>query len=328
MPTFKKLSAAISVALATTCTMAAPVLGQELDFFEYARPTKPGGGGSGGTTVRSPTLYSWIHPEVQLAWDQGFYGQGVTTTVVDDFSSFNRYRGNLGDGSQRLRHGEWTLKEAGMVATSSTMVAHDFYSARAVSLTPGFDVLNLSYGMVDVPGYETIAWSAQERSIIDAARANTAFVSKAAGNDYGTAIGGTNSSGKVDYLGRDLIGAAGAVFVGALEENGSVSDPARIASYSNIAGANTTVQEQFLVVGVESGTTGLAGTSFAAPIVSGYAGILSSKFNTESPGLIADRLLLTAREDTIAGYNRSIHGEGEASIARALAPDAITATSD
>jgi subtilisin family serine protease len=275
-----------------------------------------------GTTAE-PVLQSWMHPEVGGAWKDGYKGKGVTVTVVDDFSSANRFSGNLGTGSQLLRHGEWTLKEASMIAPSATMRSHDFYSGKRVSLSRGLNVLNLSYGMFAPEGYTSIRWSSQESSIIAHARDGKAVVSKAAGNDYGTAVGQPNSSGNVDYLNRDLIGKQSAIFVGALNKNGSDGSPASLASYSNIAGTDTTVQKQFVVVGVESGKTGLAGTSFAAPIVSGYAAILGSKFNSATPTQITNQLLNTARQDTILNYNPASHGRGEASIFRALAPVSI-----
>jgi subtilisin family serine protease len=83
------------------------------------------------------------------------------------------------------------------------------------------------------------------------------------------------------------------------------------------------VQNQFLTVGVESHKTGLAGTSFAAPVISGYAAILGSKFKGASATQITNQLLTTARKDTIAGYNPAIHGRGEASLSRAIAPVTI-----
>ena len=76
-------------------------------------------------------------------------------------------------------------------------------------------------------------------------------------------------------------------------------------------------------MGVEGNKTGLYGTSFAAPIVSGYAAIIGSKFTSANATQITNQLLNTARQDTIASYNASIHGRGEASLTRALAPVAI-----
>ncbi|MFM2349671.1 MAG: hypothetical protein RIR04_637, partial [Pseudomonadota bacterium] len=42
-----------------------------------------------------------------------------------------------------------------------------------------------------------------------------------------------------------------------------------------------------------------------------------------TPLQITNQLLDTARTDTILGYDVSIHGQGEASLSRALAPVSI-----
>lgn len=275
-------------------------------------------------TTATGSLQSWMSPEVGDAWKQGYKGQGVNIKVIDDFSSTSRYSGNLGDGIKLLRHGEWTLKEASMIAPSSTLTKQDFNSGTQVSLARGLNVLNLSYGMYAVAGYSAsqIGWSAQEQSIISYAQNGNAIISKAAGNDA-VAIGGTNTSGNVDYLNLALKGAPSAIYVGALNTNGTTSSPATLASYSNRAGGDASVQKQFLVVGVEGSKTGLYGTSFAAPVVTGYAAILGSKFKTSTATQITNQLLSTARQDTIKNYDPAVHGRGEASITRALAPVAI-----
>lgn len=271
--------------------------------------------------ITTPNLAPWMSSEVGVAWGQGFKGQGVTITVVDDFKSNKNYYGKLSGTAQLLRHGEWTLKEAGMIAPSATMRTQDFISGSTVGLNSGLNVLNLSYGMYASAGYSAsqIGWSAQENSIIAYARNGSALISKAAGNDA-IAIGGTNAEGKVDYLSVALKGAPAAILVGALSRNGTTATPARLASYSNLAGTDATVQKQFLVVGVDGSKSGLTGTSFAAPIVTGYGAILGSKFTSANAPQIANQLLSTARQDTISGYNVAVHGRGEASIARALAP--------
>ena len=180
------------------------------------------------------------------------------------------------------------------------------------------------FGEADKDGnpHTNFSWSQREQSIVDYASNNLALVVKAAGND-GVAIDGINKSGKFDYLNIDLIGTRSAIFVGALNSHGSVDNQASLADYSNYAGENSVAQEQFIVVGVTGNITGLYGTSFAAPIVSGYAAVLGSKFTAASPENIKNRLLQTARTDTITGYDKTIHGKGEASLSRALAPDSI-----
>lgn len=267
---------------------------------------------------------SWMSTEVGAAWDKGYKGRGVTITVVDDFSSRSLLTGKLSQNIQQLRHGQWTAMEAKMIAPLAQVVSKDFNSGTTVKLNKGLNVLNLSYGMMAASGYsaQQIGWSAQERSIIAYANNGNAVISKAAGND-GVPVLSSNARGQSDYLNLALKGSQSAVYVGALSSNGTTSAPASMASYSNTAGTDATIQKNFLVVGVAGHQTGLYGTSFAAPVVTGYAAILGSKFKTATPTAITNQLLNTARQDTIRGYDVAVHGRGEASLTRALAPVAI-----
>ena len=158
--------------------------------------------------------------------------------------------------------------------------------------------------------------------LADAERATELLDSALALPDI-AALAEQRTSAAIERLNADLVGRPSAVFVGALAYDGTLADPAPLAAYSNFAGSNRTVQAQFLVVGVDSDITGLSGTSFAAPTVAGYAAILSSKFRNATPNQLAQQLLSTARQDTINGYDVRVHGQGEASLTRALAPRAI-----
>lgn len=316
--------------IALVVTVALLAAGQVMAQSSNRGSKKSGSDGTDTGVIEStssitvPPLRSWMSPELGNAWRQGYQGQGATITVIDDFTSGKLLRGNLRGTTQSLHHGDWTRMQSSLVAPLATVAIQDFSATKSVALGSGFNVINLSYGMMGNAGLSTINWSSREQSILSYARDGRAVISKSAGNDGNTvAVGQANSSGRVDYLGRDLIGAQSAIFVGALSANGTTASPATIASYSNVAGTNTTVQKQFLVVGVAGSKTGLYGTSFAAPIVSGYAAIVSSKFTTATPTAVANQLLNTARQDTIRSYNPAIHGRGEASIARALAPTAI-----
>jgi subtilisin family serine protease len=274
-------------------------------------------------TVSSSGAASWMHGDVQDAWALGYTGRGANITVIDDFNSGYRFNGNLSGSVESLTHGEWTRKEAAMIATGARVFSKDFTTnSTAVKLQRGFNAMNLSYGVFANDGLSSIRWGRQETSLIGFARDGKAVVVKAAGNDR-VAVGAANSSGRVDYLNRDLIGKQSAIFVGALSDNGSVDKPASMASYSNFAGSNTTVQNQFLVVGVKGSETGLYGTSFAAPVVTGYAAIVRNKFSRATHTEVANQLLGTARQDTILNYNAAVHGRGEASLSRALAPVSI-----
>lgn len=293
--------------------VAAPALAIDLEPWSLTR-----------NPSSSLIVQSWMSPEIGRAWALGYRGQGTTITVIDDFRSNARFRGNLGTGLRFQRHGEWVQQQAGMVAPSAALRSHDFHSGRSVQLARGRNTLNLSYGMFARAGLSLhqIGWSQQEASIINHARHGRAVVVKAAGNDA-VAIGAANRRGQVDYLNSALRGTRSTIFVGALDRNGTPRNLASRASYSNFAGRDGTIQRQFLMVGVAGNRTGLYGTSFAAPIVSGYAAVLGSKFTRANSTQIVNQLLNTARRDTIRNYNPAIHGRGEASIMRALAPRAI-----
>jgi hypothetical protein len=363
MNKLKMISFGISAALLATAAFGEPIT-------SAGGPPSgkgPGGGGGGGGDPVVPAntgiYYNWMSSGITAAWNEktaawkesdgnfGYnnFGLGVTISVIDDHNSRNKIRGDLGDGSQRLTHGNWTSKQANMIAPLATMNNVDFGENTPLALASGFNVINLSFReneAIEV-GY---ALYDLEKSIIDIANRNDAFVAKSAGNGYGAAVGGNNLDGGSDYLSKGLIAGLDAqtnadikdinnvynstIFVGAIDLNvvgdGSVSS-SQMAVYSNVAGDNRAVQRQFLVVGVESTTgensagTGLSGTSFAAPIVAGYGAILSSKFTDADPAKVAGQLLRTARIDSFGSnnYKVAIHGQGEADIALAISPISI-----
>ncbi len=276
-------------------------------------------------TLAAQTTQPWLHPDVQSAWTSGFTGLGVTISVVDDFNSASTYRGTVEGAASFGTHGYWTAAQAGIVAPGATVNRIDYGNRNTpVALAAGMNVVNLSYGILAHKSVRTaqVGWGAQDLSIITAAKTGAAVITKAAGND-GINIGAANRQGQIDQLNVSLTGATGAIFVGALTSHGTLQNKARLAAYSNKAGTNKTVQNQFLVVGVPAGQLGLQGTSFAAPVVAGYAAIVGQKFDTATPVQIRNQLLNTARRDTISGYNIAVHGRGEASLSRSLAPVAI-----
>lgn len=329
MRTFQKFSAGILAASVALTISAPPTLAQDSSLVITARGGgggKPGGAGGGGGGLKTQP---WMSPEVSLAWGEGYLGEGASITVVDDFNSRTRIAAILDGRAKLYKHGDLTSKMASLVAPSASIIEHDFISGGEVFLQQGsFNVANLSYAWEESTSWNS-PFDPQEQSIINFAQNGDAFVSKSAGNNS-VAIGASYGIGVTDFLAPALIGAnSSAIIVGALDSNGTVDGngigTAILADYSNFAGSNVDVQSQFLVVGVLGSETGVTGTSFAVPIVSGYGALLSMKFGSANadPTTVANRLLSTARKDTIAGYSASLHGRGEASIARAIAPDAI-----
>ena len=303
--------------LALLLSVVGPAAGQAetLTFGILAKPAP-----AASAPALRTSFQGWMNGEVAQAWGQGYYGQNTTIRFVDDFLSSSRFAGSASGVGEVQRHGEWVMEMAALVAPGALTTAQDFTAGTAITPVKGqLTTVNLSYAVRAWSGNTQIGWVAQEKSVIDLASKGKAVVVKAAGND-GIAIGAPAADGLADFLNIALIGTRSAIFVGALEGNGTVANPVARASYSNIAGTSTVVQSQFLMVGVDSAEMGLAGTSFAAPVVSAYSAILGSKFTKATPSQITNRLLGTARTDTIIGYNPIEYGRGEASLARAMAP--------
>ena len=382
----KLFRTSLSVALLlVAATATSPVLADSSELALFARGDKGPPGGKDKETsspvppeITSAKLQNWMHTEVQDAWNLGqYYGDGAWMTFVDDISSTDLLSGNLGDGDFSLHHGEWTSRQGHMIAYQSGISIHDFgggdpeqrlekfvsniHADDRVTLKTGYlNILNLSYGYVgdanEMTNYNTgNLFVDREKSIIDYASSNSAFISKSAGNNGGSVVGGATRvigpggpRSLYDYLSLGLIDAMGdvvydesgkasisntnfsGVFVGALDGNSDVTiigeqevvnKQVNIASYSTRAGEDPRVYLNYLMVGVDATQNGnLNGTSFAAPIISGYAAILSSKFKTATPVQIKNQLLDTARTNTISGYDQFVHGQGEASIFRAVSP--------
>lgn len=280
---------------------------------------------SSSTFAESPVFYpKWQHTDVHSAWNSGYRGQGTVITFADDFRTSTNMTARLTSVFTTQTHGDWTSQEAKLIAPDASIQKTQFVGA-PINLVPNkFNIINASYRYSYWKGYKVhqIHMGATEQSIINAAHTATAVITKAAGNDR-VPVNGVTANGMQDYLNLALIGTRTTMYVGALDRNGSPTNKANIAWYSNTAGTHATIQRYYLMVGVDSGAIGLYGTSFAAPVVAGYSAILSSKFKTASPIAITNRLLNTARTDTINGYNRAIHGRGEASLSRAIAPASI-----
>jgi subtilisin family serine protease len=258
--------------------------------------------------------YRYQSPEVWAAWRQGYQGQNTVINIHDGFTTEDGFN-----------HGSWVSWFAATTAPSASVVGHQYGGQAIVGITPNkLNIFNMSYGYYSPTGTGPLV--ASTAAIIGYAQKGQAVVTFAAGN-YAVPMGGVVTSGsergKIDIMSVPLAGQPSAIIVGALSTNGTTSKPASMACYSNTASASPVFQKNFLVVGVDTSAGIPAGTSFAAPIVAGYAAILGSKFTTASATAVTNQLLNTARTDTVAGYNPATYGRGEASITRALAPASI-----
>ncbi len=281
---------------------------------------------------------SWMSPEVNAAWVDKYKGAGSKVFVVDDIAgAHGKFYGNLNEGltSTLGSHGYWTSLETKMIAPSASITKVDWnmsikfnkygvWSNNPFKLNlKQLNVINASFGSYISPSAnaDSVNFGYVLNEVKKVSNSNSVLLSKAAGND-GVDMGSAVSArgGNVDGFAIAVKNSNSVLFVGALDKNGTVENQASITGYSNRASSDLTFNSKYLMVGVENNKTGLTGTSFAAPIVSGYAAIINSKFKTANPTQVANQLLNTARTDTIKNYNVNVHGRGEASLTRALAP--------
>jgi hypothetical protein len=169
-------------------------------------------------------------------------------------------------------------------------------------------------------------------SVTNLSNFSNAVITASAGND--------NLDTKYNLTALALSGntnvASRLLVVGALDKNGTVASPATRASYSNYAGGNTAISDRFVMangtmpwasgsVKINGSNFGgdYSGTSFAAPLVAGYAAIVMQKFPNLDAAKTSNIILDTARTDTLSCHptcSSAIYGKGEASLSRALAP--------
>ncbi len=278
----------------------------------------------------TPKYYDWMSGEVKSAgWDKGYSGQGTQIVTLDFFTTTDPFYAKLDSYNVNARHGSHVGKVTRLMAPNATLRYADYSSTTMMSLpidTSKINIINASFALYtdenQIKKGQTFG-NNLVKSLISNAQNGTALVVKAAGNNginLDEALTSGTYANQEDGLNTSLVTSNSVIYVGALSNFGTITNKASLASYSNKAGIDPEFQKRFLVTGVRSYKIGVGGTSFAAPIVSSYASILGSKFKTATPTKIANQLLNTARTDTILNYDPSLHGKGEVSLTRAIAP--------
>lgn len=264
--------------------------------------------------------YTWMSKDVGVAWSQGFKGSNTNIIVHDTFNSTYNIKAKINSLSNKWTtqaHGDWVANIAQAIAPESSIQSISWNTIPA--LTPNrFNIVNMSYAIPGSKGNEFQHFS------VAIAQKGSAVVVKAAGNfNTDMSLLDQNGGKNYDLLNVALKGLPGVIFAGALAGHGEITPnkTATRAGYSNYPGSDSAYQNRFLMVGVPTSMT-LAGTSFAAPQLSAYAAIISSKFTKATPIEVANQMLNTARTDTIRNYNdnKALFGRGEASLSRALSP--------
>jgi subtilisin family serine protease len=277
------------------------------------------------------------------AWDKGWTGKGTKILIIDSFGK------NINAPRNDDSHGIYVSLLARNVAIGSEILTLDWsfpgnvFNAFGGAVTAGtLAAINMSFDLMD----DTNSARNQAREIVNAVSTDDNFfiagiakhdavLVKAAGNDNKP----ISLRGAMTAVAYALIDDASAfpktLLVGALDKDGSVDAKANKASYSNTPGADSKFQSRFVMA---NGTSPFArefgwdykyndgagnGTSFAAPRVAGYIGILRHKFPNLNAEKSSSIILDTARTDTLwchPNCESSVVGRGEASLSRALAP--------
>jgi hypothetical protein len=121
------------------------------------------------------------------------------------------------------------------------------------------------------------------------------------------------------------------LIVGATKSDGTPSNKTELLPNSNTAGNNPMIADRFVVAngsapyaadaminGINSDTS--PSTNYATARVTAMVAILRQKFPKLSAEQASNIILDRARTDTIVNYQPNIHGKGEVSLSRALAP--------
>jgi hypothetical protein len=303
--------------------------------YTYYTPTT----GCGGPIFLRPA------EDVLNAWSQGWTGLGSNILIIDSFGS------NINSKTDGDDHGIVVSAIAKTTAINATVLSLDWGFAgpiKEILSTPKSNkklhAINLSFDYI----YDTDQTRAYAADIVQRLNsgnllAYTGFSSsdavfiKAAGNDSKD----LTQRGGVTALSAELINNSNTIsktlLVGALDKDGTVSNRANIASYSNRPGADVRYQKRFLLANgntifgndfaidrlVLNGSSNDKGTSYAAPRVAAYAAILRQKYPNLNAEKSSSILLDTARTDTLWCHPTclpSVIGKGEASLSRALAP--------
>jgi hypothetical protein len=284
----------------------------------------------GTATIGAP------HEDVTSAWSKGWTGLNQAIAVID---SFGHYVGEYRSGTSYY-HGVVVTSIVGSVAINSPLYTYDWSGKEAyLRDLRGVTVYNeIALKAVNM-SFDFKAGTSKNvatkfvnffKNGIPGANTTNAVITKAAGNYSRPSDKEILNSA----LMQDKAILNRLILVGATEGDGYVNQRTKIADYSNTAGANKSYQDRFLVANGNSVFKGPVwiggqyvepgeGTSYAAPRIAGYVGILRHKFPNLNAEKTANVLLKTARYDTLTCYpkcNRAVYGRGEASLSRALSP--------
>ena len=259
------------------------------------------------------------------AWTEGWTGKGVKVGIADDYNSNGRWD----------THGDWVSIVVASVAPEVDAANIDMLGAQKAMTADqalawfednGYHIINASWGIEkydpDTGQIETNFDSYLNTNIAafdqDAENSKNALIVYASGNSGNFCPGKRAENCDLKAAEIDKLREAGktagekTIFVGALQDATNT-----IAGYSIIGGD---LMNDFIVSYDDILTSGdSAGTSFAAPRVTGAAALVRDKFPNLDASQLKQVLLQTATDLGAAGVDE-VYGHGKLNIAGALSP--------
>ena len=249
-----------------------------------------GGGGSSSSSTTSGGSSYWATSEVRAAWAEGYTGKGVLVNNIDYTPHTNP------DGAS---HADTTTQVISAIAPDATVVNTSItgWTNAMMDAIAGSNarVINLSIGTGSVTSSTPSFYSGTTNAVI----------TKAAGNSGNSVTADQELSNKMLWN-SNMQGNT--IYVGAID-----AKTGNIASYSTTAGAYAS---RFVVADGQGPT--YQGTSYSAPVVAGYAALITQKFPNSTGQQIAQAILDTAVLKP--GWDPAIYGRGQANLAGALSP--------
>ena len=243
------------------------------------------GGGGGGSNLQTLSYYHKSVNDIKDAHAQGITGKNVKIRVIDFFTG------------EHSTHGPAVTSVIEKVAPGSTITGkYDLNKSKFHEGSSGnnYDVLNLS-----ISDDNNYTYYKNQGNI--AANPNALAVVSA---------GNYNKASETNTVAKGLVDSSlTTIVVGEVTDNGD-----KLETYSNHAGQ---LKNHFIVTA--GGHDTKAGTSFAAPVVSGAAALIMDKFNN-TDGETTKNIILDTADDLGAPGVDNIFGHGRLNIGRALSP--------
>ena len=314
-----------------------------------------------GQATVGPTLLQ-PSADVLAAWSKGWTGKGLNILLVDDYANRATctLANKSCHGVMTMMNADYIAPGANKYGLDYNFATSAFdISGTNLTSSKSINVVNMSWTYT----YGLNNWNCNNGSCTaptSAVYAAGIAATQAANNSLINGLNGVTNITNISNLANSVLTASAGndgldakynltalalsadantssrlLIVGALDKNGTVASPASKATYTNTAGANTAISSRYVMaygnmpwtagsVKINGDNFGVEqGTSFAAPLVAGYAAIVMQKFPNLTAASTSNIILDTARTDTLSctpNCDPTIYGKGEASLSRALAP--------